>query len=245
MKPQSCLVLCALALLLSVTAPPPASCQKGAAAHAEMRAEVPELTAFHEVIVPLWHEAWPNKDYAALRSMLPEIRRRAGEVVQAKLPGILRERQAAWDEGVKGLQAIVADYAAAVAGTDDQKLLDAGERLHAQFELLVRVTRPALRELEDFHVVLYQLYHHDKPAGVLDSIRVRVRALATPLSALKAAKLPARLQAKQADFDARRAKLATAVDRLAATARSKDRAKIDKAIDAMHEQYQSLAAIFE
>jgi hypothetical protein len=245
MKPRIRFALCVLAVLLPSIMPLPARCQPGAPSHAEMRAEVPELVGLHEVIRPLWHEAWPNKDYAAMRGMLPEIQRRAQDVVDAKLPGILRERQAAWDAGVKELQAIVADYAAACAGTDDQKLLDAGERLHAQFEKLVRVSRPALPELDDFHVVLYQLYHHDKPAGVLDSIRVRVRALAAPMAALKAAKLPARLQSKQADFKAGRAQLAAAVDRLKKAVRSESRAPIDQAIDAMHESYQALAAVLE
>ena len=244
MKPVHCLALYAITALLFVPARS-ASTQESAAAHAEMRAEVPALNEFHEVIRTLWHDAWPNKDYDALRALLPEIRQRAEVVVRADLPGILRDKQAVWGEGVKELQAIVAEYAAAAEGTDNQKLLDAGERLHAQFEKLVRLIRPALKELDQFHLVLYKLYHYHLPAGDLDSIRASVRQLKEPMAALNGASLPKRLENRQKEFAAGRRKLSAAVNRLVATVRSSDKAGIEKAITAMHDRYQALVAVFD
>ena len=39
----------------------------------ELEARVPALTAFHEVVYPLWHEAWPAKDVDALVALRPKI----------------------------------------------------------------------------------------------------------------------------------------------------------------------------
>jgi len=209
--------------------------------HDETRASVPELTQFHDVIRRLWHDAWPGKDYVAMRAMLPEIRERSAAVMKADLPGILRDKQVAWDEGVKELEAVVEQYAAAVEGTDDQKLLDAGERLHAQFEQLVRTIRPPLAELEAFHVVLYKLYHYDMPAGDLDAIRASVGRLKEPMAALGKTAVPERFRDREKEFVAARKRLSVAVDRLAGTVRSKDLERITSAIEDMHGKYEALA----
>ena len=137
----------------------------------ETRAEVPALFDFHDVIRTIWHDAWPNKDTKALRALLPDVEKGAKAVAGAELPGILRDRSKAWSAGVKELTALVDEYAAAAGGTDDQKLLDAAERLHSQYEKLVRVIRPALRELDAFHVVLYRLYHYDMKSDSLEAMR--------------------------------------------------------------------------
>ena len=116
----------------------------------ETVAEVPVLSQFHEVIYKLWHTAWPEKDVTMLAGLLPEIRQYADTLANVKLPGILREKQQMWNENIARLQAIVTEYAAATSPLDSQKLLDAAERLHGQYEALMRITRPALKELEEF-----------------------------------------------------------------------------------------------
>src|SRR5512138_1988113 len=108
----------------------------------ETQATVPELIAFHDVIAPIWHDAFPAKDTAALRGFLPRIEDGASRINAAVLPGILRERKPAWEKGLAGLNQAVAAYKAAASGSDDPALLDAAERLHASFETLVRAIRP-------------------------------------------------------------------------------------------------------
>ena len=36
----------------------------------ETDSAVPELFAFHDVVYPLWHTAYPNKDYALFKQLL-------------------------------------------------------------------------------------------------------------------------------------------------------------------------------
>ena len=245
-----CLVapLCLLAALF-LSAPIPAWTEElppaDATRDAETKADVPALHEFHEVIRTIWHEAWPNKDYAALRALLPDVRRGADAVAQAELPGILRDSKAAWDEGVKELGARVSAYAAAAGGTDDQALLDAAERLHEQFEQLVRIVRPALKELDAFHVVLYQLYHYDMPSKNLEAIRATVAKLKEPMAALKKATLPKQRESLQKEFDAERKKLSAAVDGLARASKSDDLEQVKAAVEVVHDDYQALVAVFD
>ena len=240
-----CLSLIAACALLGAFPRAGAAAEPAPAQH-EVRAEVPELAAFHEPIVKLWHDAWPNKDYAQMRALLPEIQGAAQRVIEAKLPGILREKQAAWDEGVKRLGEIVAEYGAAAGNeADTLKLLDAGEKLHMQFERLVRVIRPALRELDAFHVVLYQLYHYDMPSNDLAAMKASIAKLGEPMAALDKVELPERAAARKPAFTEARKALSESVDKLTAVARSKNKAKIKAGIEEMHTRYMALAAVFD
>ncbi len=100
----------------------------------ELKAEVPALEAMHEVIRPMWHEAWPKKDTKALAAATPEIEKHLASIQTAKLPGILRDRQPAWDDGVRALASGVAAYKSAALANDGPALLSAAERVHIQYK---------------------------------------------------------------------------------------------------------------
>jgi hypothetical protein len=214
------------------------------AAH-ETQASVPELAAFHEPIRILWHKAWPAKDFEMLAALLPEVEAGAAKVAEAELPGILRDKQAAWDEGVKNLGAIVTEYREAVGKKDLQATLDAAERLHSQFEMMVRVVRPPLKELDAFHQVLYKLYHYDYPEYDLEAIRASVKGLQDKMAGLEQATLHPRLQSKQAEFEAGRKELGAAVDDLMKILEAgKDKKTVEDAIEGMHDKYVALESVF-
>src|SRR5512138_2362827 len=63
---------------------------------AEISSTVQELTDFHDIIYPMWHDAYPAKDYNALKSYVPKIKSYMESLNKAKLPGILREKESAW-----------------------------------------------------------------------------------------------------------------------------------------------------
>lgn len=212
---------------------------------AEATARVPELEAFHEVIFKIWHEAWPNKDAAMLRELLPEIEKGISKVASAQLPGILREKKSVWDEGVRSLQRAGLEYRAAAEAKDDARLLAAAEVLHSRFEGLLRAIRPALQELDDFHAVLYMLYHHYMPDYEIEKIRSSAAELQQKMDALSGAKLPDRLKPKEAAFQAARARLSKSVDAFLLSLRSNEEKKIRDAVEAVHSDYRVLNAIFE
>jgi hypothetical protein len=211
---------------------------------AETVTSVPALDSFHEVIFKIWHEAWPKKDTGMLQKLLPDVERGVASVAAAPLPGILRDKKDAWDEGVRKLRSAGADYKAAAAVKDDAKLLAAAEALHSRFEGLMRAIRPALKELDEFHAVLYMLYHHYVPKNDQANIRKSAAELTQKMAALNQAKLPERLIDKDPDFQAARGMLAQSVSALEAGIQASDERTIRDAVEAVHSRYQALEKIF-
>jgi len=212
---------------------------------AETSADVPALFAFHEVIYPLWHEAWPNKDAAMMRELLPQVREHAAAVAEAELPGILRDKQAKWDAGVAQLKEIVARYEKAAAGTDDAALADVVEDLHSTYESMVRIVRPVMKELDAYHQVLYRLYHHDWPATKLDAIRIDAAEMVKACEALVGASLPRRFVSREAELEAAFTTLCAATSELAAASAGEDLGVIGSAVEKVHSAYQGAERKFE
>jgi hypothetical protein len=210
---------------------------------ADAVSEVPELVAFHEVIFKIWHEAWPEKNTSMLKDLQPEVARGIDRIAAAKLPGILREKQEAWEQGVKELQASGVAYWEAAEGDDAARLLNAAEELHRRFEALMRLIRPALEELDDFHSSLYMLYHHYLPEFDIEKIRSSAAELKQKMQALDAAALPERLQSKTAAFQAARKKLSESVEAFSKSAGTGREEAIKKAIEVLHTNYQAVEKI--
>ncbi len=211
----------------------------------ETEGTVPELTAFHEVIYPIWHTAYPDKDIAMLKSLVPQVNELAGKVFTAKLPGILRDKQAKYDAGLAEFRASVEAYNAAAKGSDDKAMLDAAELLHAKYEKLVRTLQPVLKEMEDFHKVLYVVYHTDLPAKNWGAVRAAAPDLKAKAEAVTAAKLPKRLEAKADAFAKASSELVKAATALAGLDPKADGAAVAESVQTLHSRYQDLEKIFD
>jgi hypothetical protein len=214
-------------------------------AKSETKSEVPELTAMHDIIYPIWHTAYPEKDVKALRSYVPQVDELAAKIYSAKLPGILRDKQAKWDEGLAKLRKSVDDYKAAAAGTNDEALLKAAENLHTSYEALVRTIRPVLPEVDAFHQVLYVVNHTYAPEKSYDKIREISADLLAKAEALGKVTLPARLQAKAPDYAKASADLIEAAKQLDAAAKGHDHQGMLDGVDRVHVKYQALEKIFD
>ena len=211
----------------------------------ETESRVEELSQFHEIIYPIWHTAYPEKDYAALREYVPEVNRLAKNLFDAKLPGILRDKQAKWDEGMEQLKKAVEDYNKAAAGEDDQALMDAAEALHAKFEMMVRLIRPVLKEIDDFHKVLYVVYHKYLPNKEYANIRSVCDRMILHAEAITKAALPERQEGKTEEFTAASMDLLAASKKLKATCLTENPDLIENAVESLHTKYQALEKIFD
>ena len=221
-----------------------AAAQGTAPKDAEVKSEVPALTAMHEVIMPMWHDAWPKKDTAALAAMTGKLEKHMSAVEKAVLPGILRDKTSPWMEGVKKLRASVNSFKAAAELKNDEALLKAAEGVHSDYEALVKVVRPVLKEMDDFHGSLYVLYHHQLNPLDLAGAAQTVKDMQAKMTALNAATLPDRLKAKQDVFVAQRTRLSKALDSLVALACSKNEPKIREAVELLHMEYEKLEKVF-
>jgi len=87
------------------------------------------LEAFHDSIHPLWHDSYPNKDAAAIKSQIPRLK------VRAKL--ILSTAEAADKMKVKGAKSLldaVILLEEAGAADDDLAVLEALRLVHDAYE---------------------------------------------------------------------------------------------------------------
>jgi len=229
----------------TATATKPAAQATQPARSADATPAVPALDAMHDVVMPMWHDAWPNKDYKVLVGMLPDLEKHLAAISKAELPGILREKTALWAAGLADLNKAGADYKAAVASGKNEDLLKAAEALHMQYEKLVRVIKPVLPELDDFHGTLYVLYHTQINPLLVAKVTASVETLKLKMAALNKATLPDRLKAKADVFAAQRDRLAKALAALAGTLGGKDLTKVSEAVELMHVEYQKLERVFE
>ena len=211
----------------------------------ETEGTVPELTAFHEIIYPIWHTAYPEKDCAALRSYAAEVKRLAERIYSARLPGILHEKQVKWDQALAVLRKSVDSYLAAAADPDDTALLDAAEVLHARYEMMVRTIRPVVREVDDFHKTLYMVYHKYLPGKDYAKIAEASGDMLTKAEAITKATLPKRLESKAQAFSTAAQELLEATRALAETTKSGQGEAIAAAVEVVHTKYQSLEKTFD
>lgn len=211
----------------------------------ETTAQVPILSDFHDVIFKVWHTAWPEKNVAMLSELLPDIRHFSDSLSKVQLPGILRDKQKVWQENTVRLKEIVSMYAKASSPVDSQKLLDAAENLHSQYEALVRITRPVLKEMDAFHQVLYMLYHHYLPKENVEKLASSVVQLKEKMAFLGKATLPDRLKKREAAFNEARAALAASVQVLDGSMAKSNLKEFASKVEVMHADYQALEKVFE
>jgi len=211
----------------------------------EIKWAVPALFDFHDIIHPMWHDAYPNKDIKALIGFVEPIKEKMAKVNEAKLPGILREKEDKWKEGLKELNSAAERYYNAAVGNNEQEMLDAAENLHAKFEMMVRIIRPVTKEVDNYHKILYVIYHKYYPDKKYNDIKNVMDDLITQAEAIINSSLPERLTAKTEDYKKAADKLLTDTKQLKTALESGEPETIDKALEEMHNSYQRLEAVFD
>jgi len=212
----------------------------------EVNSDVKELKEFHDVIYQIWHTAWPEKNIQLLKDLLPEVEKGFNKVKEAKLSGILRDKQGKWEEGLKKFGLSVDAYKNAAGKENAQAFLDAAEKMHADYEGLVRIVKPVLKEVDAFHQELYVVYHYYLPNFELEKIKASAVVLKTKMDEMMNAKLTKRVEQRKEKFDNARKELFESVVKLnEVVAASKDNKEISAAVDLMHNRYMELEKVFD
>jgi hypothetical protein len=213
------------------------ACEHGTqATETELAASVPELSDLHEVVYPLWHTAYPNKDYAMMKELLPQARELTDKLDKAALPGILRDKQAEWDKGKLELEHALQALDVAIQKNSEEEMLKQTELFHASYEKLVRTIRPLTKELDAFHQELYKVYHYYGPQYDLEQIRAGAAAMQAKIEPLKKSQLPKKLAVVE---------LEKAVAGLVETAKTDSKEKVLAAIETVHSGYVKIEGMFD
>jgi len=212
----------------------------------EIDSSVPELFEFHDIIYPIWHTAYPEKNYSMLKEMVQDVNKGAEKIYSAKLPGILRDKEVDWKEGVSKFRSSVESYNKAMQGTDESQMLNAAEELHSDFEMLVRIIRPVTKEVDEFHKVLYMIYHHYWPNKNMEELSKAVNDLEMRAEELNNCVLPKWATDKSEVFKEQSQKLFDSTTNLKVVidGMSSD-AEIEKAIEKVHDNYVALEKLFD
>jgi hypothetical protein len=211
----------------------------------ETNGEVKELSDFHEIIYPIWHTAYPENDYKTLRSYDTEVTQLAGKIYSAKLPGILRDKQDKWNRGLAEFKNAVEEYSRTAKDTNSRAMLDAAENLHSKFEMMVRIIRPVLKEVDEFHKVLYIVYHKDLPGEDYEAIKNSCKDFINKAESIVKAKLPKRMDNKKEKFMNAANDLLLASKELEKICEAGVNEKIKPAVNTLHTKYQNLENTFE
>jgi hypothetical protein len=214
----------------------------------EITSSVPELANFHEIIFPIWHTAYPAKDINALKGYVPQIKASMNAINKAVLPGILQDKENLWKNQLQQLNVAAENYYKAAGKNDDEAILAAAEELHHNFEMMNRVIRPGLKEIDDYHQILYIIYHklypnekYDEIAGFMDILIERADAIRK----YPREKLKKRLGDNTSKYDPAAIELYTATTTLKEVLKGNDIVKKSEAIQYMHSRYESLDALFK
>ncbi len=212
----------------------------------EINSSVPELFDFHEVVYPLWHTAYPNKDYALFKQLLPDVNAGVEKIYASKLPGILRDKEKEWNAGIDKLRVSVTDYNLACEEDNESGMLISAEELHSNFEMLVRIVKPVTKEVDEFHKVLYMIYHHYGSNKNTEELGKAIDDLYLRADELKNCVLPKWATDKKEDFTKVADELYTSTKELKDLKDSKaDDKKIQNSIEKVHTNYQKLEALFD
>lgn len=211
---------------------------------AEIRAEVPALEQFHDVVYPIWHVAYPSKDYAALRSYVDDIEKGAQKIYEAKLPGILRDKQEMWDKGVDEFKVAVEEYKKIADEKNDEMMLKAAENLHTKYESLVRIIHPVLPELDRFHQVLYMIYHKYLPQEDYKQIYMVSDDLVNKAKALTNATLRTNDEKIQKNFKNYSTQLLHSTVKLREQLKSSNYETVKYGVEDVHRIYEKIESLF-
>ena len=98
---------------------------------------VQEVDSFHEILMPLWHEAVPKQDYAAIKTAMPELTVRTEAVMKAQLPEKYKFLQKDFDEKRQALKVSIDELAKVCAANQDDQIEDKMLNMHEAYHSLV------------------------------------------------------------------------------------------------------------
>lgn len=196
---------------------------------------------FHETMAPLWHEAYPKKDFKSIREQAPQFQKKLYVLLRSPLPTNLeKEKLDSLIAKRQWLSFYVSQLGLAAADTVDSVLASALEQLHWAYEEMEKVFAVEIKELDRFHQTLYFLWHEALPKKDYKSIKKTVIVLKAEMDSLMKVPLSYGCREKKEEFEKRKSALKEAVYQLALVCEKGTNQKIEEAMNLMHERFMEL-----
>ncbi len=215
---------------------------------AEISSDVPELQAFHTIIYPLWHKAYPAKDFTAIKGFIPQIKANMEKMNNAKLPGILRDKEVQWKEQLVKFNSVTEAYYKACADNDEAAILKAAENFHKGYEAMNRVVKPFTPEIDTYHQTLYVIYHKllpEKNNAGISALMDKFVAQAEAVYKTPEEQIAKRLKDKAPKYYIVSKELYDNTVALQKVMNKGSKKKKSEAVDTLHSSYKKLESVFE
>ena len=204
------------------------------------------LEDFHSVLAPMWHEAYPQKDFKAIREQAPLFKQKLMALIVIPAPDNMDEpKREEFFTKRQELAFYVDQYTKAAADSTDSVLASVFEQMHWGYEELNKVFMVEIKQLDSFHETLYYLWHKALPAKDYDAVKKTVPVLKAEMDSLMLVKLPGSCYDIKDDFEVKRAALKDAVYQLADVCQKGTEKQIDDALTLMHDKFMELNMVLQ
>ncbi len=191
---------------LSMAAAPPHEqgekhSESGCPAHQASEQGYTAIHDFHEIMAPAWHNAYPDKDYAALLAAGAQFKERFKAIAALKPNFSSAERKKAFMEERDKFAKIVAEYAAAAEKGDKETVYKLMPELHEAFEMtakaLLSIPYP---EMEGITKTLNLILKTHLPKNNTEGIVNSTKTLVAKCNELTAESIPEELKGKKEEI---------------------------------------------
>jgi len=201
---------------------------------------------FHQILAPLWHQAFPEKDFKTIREKAPLLQEKLLTLLKVKLPSYMEEDEEKLISYLSKRQEMafyVSQVNLAAADTVDSSLATAFEQMHWAYEEMANILTVQIAELDSFHETLYFLWHRALPARDYEAIRKTAPVLKAEVDSLMKVSLPRGCSEMKDEFDRRKSALKDAVYQLAEACEKGSDEKIDYSSKVVHKRFEELNSL--
>lgn len=198
----------------------------------------------------LWHDGWVNKDFNLIKQLYPKSDEFVKNLESSDVPVGLEDRKEKWERGVKALRVALTNVKLGIDENNEKQILDAVEQYHQIFELMVSLTKPYVKEVEDFHKSVAKMYHRNYPDFNLEEMKNDIKKMYEVLDALDKVKLPEYYAEREKEFRKVVKELRQSViDLEKYMSKNQSIAKEDKIlkekVEKLHTDFHSLSELFD
>lgn len=198
----------------------------------------------------LWHDGWVNKDFNLIKKLYPKSDEFVKNLENSDVPVGLEDRKEKWGRGVKALRVALNNIKLSIDENNNKQLLDEVETFHQIFELMVALTKPYVKEVEDFHKAMAKMYHRNYPDFNLEEMKNDIKKMYEVLDALDKVKLPEYYAEREKEFRKVVKELRQSViDLEKYMSKNQSLAKEDQSlkekVEKLHTDFHSLSELFD